>query len=264
MRFNDMRESMVKSICTVLALCAAVVLVPFTTAAAQIYSPTAVSGFDRDLVAEDGPADAFAQPTDGTAGRLFSDTYPGAAGGGLPSSRMLIGADGSFLLNPYDQNNGLRLSAVPATLALATPQTLSAVRVLAVSADGDGQVQVVINFQDGTSELFAPVTVPDWYSGQPGAFAIANGRVADTVLEPSSTAPLLYAYAFPISAANATKTVVSLGLSNPVGANVSVLGVAAAPPPAPVPTLSEWAMILFGTVLAGGAALYIQRRRLTA
>ncbi|WP_428152219.1 IPTL-CTERM sorting domain-containing protein [Brevundimonas sp.] len=34
--------------------------------------------------------------------------------------------------------------------------------------------------------------------------------------------------------------------------------------PAPVPTLSEWAMILFGTILAGGAALVIQRRRMTA
>jgi hypothetical protein len=35
-------------------------------------------------------------------------------------------------------------------------------------------------------------------------------------------------------------------------------------PPASVPTLSEWAMILFGLLLAGGAALYIQRRQLTA
>lgn len=31
---------------------------------------------------------------------------------------------------------------------------------------------------------------------------------------------------------------------------------------APVPTLSEWAMILFGLMLAGGAALYIQRRHI--
>ncbi len=36
------------------------------------------------------------------------------------------------------------------------------------------------------------------------------------------------------------------------------------PPPAPVPTMSEWAMILLGTVLAGGAALTIQRRRFAA
>ncbi|WP_298158455.1 IPTL-CTERM sorting domain-containing protein [Brevundimonas sp.] len=31
--------------------------------------------------------------------------------------------------------------------------------------------------------------------------------------------------------------------------------------PTPVPTLSEWAMIVFGTILAGGTALYLQRRR---
>ena len=34
-------------------------------------------------------------------------------------------------------------------------------------------------------------------------------------------------------------------------------------PIAPVPTLSEWAMILFGLILAGGAALYIQRSQAT-
>lgn len=38
---------------------------------------------------------------------------------------------------------------------------------------------------------------------------------------------------------------------------------ATVPPPAPVPTMSEWAMIILGTMLAGGAALYIQRRRLS-
>lgn len=31
--------------------------------------------------------------------------------------------------------------------------------------------------------------------------------------------------------------------------------------PTPVPTMTEWAMILFGLILAGSAALYIQRRR---
>lgn len=46
-------------------------------------------------------------------------------------------------------------------------------------------------------------------------------------------------------------------------ANVVITGVLVATA-APVPTLSEWAMILFGTILAGGAALYIQRRRIVA
>lgn len=36
------------------------------------------------------------------------------------------------------------------------------------------------------------------------------------------------------------------------------------PPPAPIPTLSEWAMILLGTILAVGAALFVQRRRQAA
>lgn len=46
--------------------------------------------------------------------------------------------------------------------------------------------------------------------------------------------------------------------------NVRAVVVVVAPPPAPVPTLSEWALILFGLFLAGGAALMIQKRRLTA
>lgn len=32
-------------------------------------------------------------------------------------------------------------------------------------------------------------------------------------------------------------------------------------PPAPIPTMTEWAMIVFGAILAGGGALYLQRRR---
>lgn len=51
-------------------------------------------------------------------------------------------------------------------------------------------------------------------------------------------------------------------LSNPVDLVFTVTEVV--PPPAPVPTLSEWAMILLGLMLAGGAALYIQRRHLAA
>lgn len=35
-------------------------------------------------------------------------------------------------------------------------------------------------------------------------------------------------------------------------------------PPAPIPTMTEWTMILLGTLLAGGAALVIQRRRMAA
>lgn len=53
-----------------------------------------------------------------------------------------------------------------------------------------------------------------------------------------------------------------IGFSSPrafVGAITYSLGA-----PAAVPTMTEWAMILFGLILAGGAAAIIQRRRMLA
>lgn len=47
-------------------------------------------------------------------------------------------------------------------------------------------------------------------------------------------------------------------------ATVFADAVSLAPSAASVPTMSEWAMILFGLVLAGCAALFIQRRRIPA
>lgn len=45
----------------------------------------------------------------------------------------------------------------------------------------------------------------------------------------------------------------------PVGADARLAFVA--PPPAAVPTMSEWAMILFAIAMAGAAAIMIQKRR---
>ncbi|WP_298163292.1 IPTL-CTERM sorting domain-containing protein [Brevundimonas sp.] len=69
----------------------------------------------------------------------------------------------------------------------------------------------------------------------------------------------------PVSAGNYTLVLSTLG-DGPGTYGIRLNGPAAvvATSPTPVPTLSEWAMILFGTILAGGAALYIQRRRLIA
>lgn len=43
--------------------------------------------------------------------------------------------------------------------------------------------------------------------------------------------------------------------------NTLILTRGVTPPPAPVPTMSEWAMIGLGLALAGGAALTVSRRR---
>lgn len=51
--------------------------------------------------------------------------------------------------------------------------------------------------------------------------------------------------------------------SNPVNNSASLIRTigAAVPPPMPVPTLTEWAMILLGGLLAGGAVLQLELRR---
>lgn len=49
---------------------------------------------------------------------------------------------------------------------------------------------------------------------------------------------------------------------NNTSIRVSSTGTVALAVPTPVPSLSDWALILFGLMLAGGAALYVQRRQI--
>lgn len=62
-------------------------------------------------------------------------------------------------------------------------------------------------------------------------------------------------------ATSASTRITFLGRNDPQGVFVDDVSFA---PAAPVPTLSEWAMILLGLMLAGGAALYLQRRQMMA
>lgn len=54
-----------------------------------------------------------------------------------------------------------------------------------------------------------------------------------------------------------------LNVTTATGRYATITSFAPAPPPTPaaVPTMTEWAMILFGMLLAGGAALHLGQRR---
>jgi len=107
-----------------------------------------------------------------------------------------------------------------------------------------------------------------------GRFEIRS--LADAVLETpfqrdgsQASAPLLANYSADLSAYAGQTVRLAIVFNNGAQCcnetfadNVSVL--ASAPAAAPVPTMSEWATILLGVVLAGGAALMIQRRRQAA
>lgn len=105
-----------------------------------------------------------------------------------------------------------------------------------------------------------------------GGFEVRS--LADAVLETpfqrdgsQASAPLLANYSADLSAYAGQTVRLAIVFSNGVQCcnetfadNVSVLASTPAAA-APVPTMSEWAMILLGVALAGGAALMIQRRR---
>ena len=55
---------------------------------------------------------------------------------------------------------------------------------------------------------------------------------------------------------------IAAGASETFTLSYPLTAAAAGASPTPVPTMSNWAMILLGLILAGGAALYIQRRQM--
>ena len=65
-------------------------------------------------------------------------------------------------------------------------------------------------------------------------------------------------------ATSALTRITFLGRDDPNILFVDDVSLAAVAPVFAVPTMSEWAMILFALILAGGTAVMIQRRRLTA
>lgn len=106
-----------------------------------------------------------------------------------------------------------------------------------------------VSSQDGMLGIYAGAFSPANLS-QNCVVGVDDGR---TVNVPSGTYTLVY---FDYNTGVSPPQTISFNIDGPAAV---VAGPAVGP--ATVPTMSEWAMILFGTMLAGGAALFIQRRR---
>ena len=121
--------------------------------------------------------------------------------------------------------------------------------------------------------VYPTTSVPSFQGARlAGTNRLIFDRANSTALTPVSIAAFSVApYAgttIRLAIINAMQSTVS-GTGAPVANGYSVAGASnvqavVVAPPAAVPTLSEWAMILFGLILAGGAALYIQRRQKAA
>ncbi len=208
-----------------------------------------------------------------------------------PTAGPTIGGDQVIITGTgLDGATGVTFGGVPGTITASSPTTVTAtspshaagaVDVTVTTPGGSDASRAAYIYEAASSDSFltnlavsSGTLSPAFASGTTGyALSVANG-VSSLVVTPT------------VSQASATVTVdgatVASGVaSDPVsldpGANTVIVTVTAADrtttrsyvltvtraaigPVAAVPTLSEWAMMLFGLLLAGGAAFVIQRR----
>ena len=121
-----------------------------------------------------------------------------------------------------------------------------------VNNSGSPQCYTVTLSSAAGSELIAVAYLGTFNPAAIGAGYLGDAGASDTTRTFGVDVP-----------AGATLTVVITDVNDAAGGQAYTLDIAGQmePAPPPIPTLSEWAMILFGGLLAGGAALGLQRRR---
>ena len=143
--------------------------------------------------------------------------------------------------------------------AIGRAHRLQRVERLVLGFGGQGAVTLTatINFQDGTSAVFAGLTLEDWFYASPYVVN-ALGRVyrSTSVSEFDGSNPRLYAADINLIPADQGKRITSISINNagPGIANIMALSGAAvvsSSAVAAVPSLSEWSLLLLGLLAAG-------------
>lgn len=140
----------------------------------------------------------------------------------------------------------------------ADTNTYSAINI--TTRSGGGYVGATYSFGvNGTASRVTLLTSSGDNTGLKGLYLLfdspltgAGGTVALDVTGSPTTARTMEAICSTPNCSNLNLPSARYGFTGVVNGAVAA---------AAVPTLSEWAMIMFGTILAGAAALYIQRRR---
>jgi hypothetical protein len=144
---------------------------------------------------------------------------------GFPTDRLVRSqVDGStFELGPYGGTNALMLgNAFPAsgTLALATPQPLNKIAILASSANGGGLGTLVLNFTNGTKSQVFNLNAQDWYGttanvGMQGFGRVRLGQSTFSTENPGWDNPNIYQTTIDLASLGLNKTVASVTFTNP-------------------------------------------------
>lgn len=131
-----------------------------------------ISNWKHDVIAEAQPASQYATQKLDNDGWVFftDDVHPEGAIAG--DERLIVAASGNvYRLAPYDSNNGTMILGYGAIdskedFNFASPIFTDKVNILATSANGVSKVEIVVNYEDGTSESANKVDVEDWHANE--------------------------------------------------------------------------------------------------
>lgn len=144
----------------------------------QTYTPIPITGFNQDGIAESIPASASSTIALDGYFVLYNINFATAAGfaGGLPNSGTIVSGTRTYQLEPYNQNNALRLvNNEVGTFQLTAPKAYTNLSLMGFSTFGAKAFTVEVKFTDGTSHS-VPGSFNDWFNTA-GNVATALGRV---------------------------------------------------------------------------------------
>ncbi|MFA7445601.1 MAG: gliding motility-associated C-terminal domain-containing protein [Flavobacteriaceae bacterium] len=164
-------------------------------------------------------------------------TYPNALpASGLINSIAAATPGLSFQLNPYSENNSLRLatSGSNGTLVFDNPMQAFSIFVLGTSGDGAATLSGTITFTDSSTQTFTG-TLPDWFNSTALPVAAQGFRRvhrATQAVENPLNNPRLYQWQVDIAEANIGKTIASVtfnktsttGIANILAVSANALG----------------------------------------
>ena len=154
-----------------LALLMAVVLlvssVPaYTLAAADVYYPLTVSGFNIDVVADTTNPQTLASQGCLEGGHSYYSSAVRSQGAYPSGSTITTTSGKKYTLRASTQNNSLQLHSgnQTGTLTLETPDIYSKLAVLVTGGGGQAQAKATVIYTDGTESSPTTITAYDWYS----------------------------------------------------------------------------------------------------
>ncbi|WP_121667845.1 T9SS type A sorting domain-containing protein [Mesonia aquimarina] len=204
-----------------------IILLCFCWSAYAQVGPIEVTGFNEDVIANGvGPmSESTSIPIDADSFCYLSEDWKLNEGDaditvGLPATGLISSQATTGLTyqvptedEPYEGNNSLRIDQAGVdnggTFTLTTPEKFSILYFLVTSGSGSSTIKATVNFEDGTTQEFTGLSIPDWYqTGLPVEISgIGRGDISNNNVETPFNNPKLFQLTLEISVANQAKNI---------------------------------------------------------